>query len=209
MHLIKKLIVGGGKVSARLEKRVQDLDTEIYETYGMTETITHVAARQINFSKNQTEKIPFRAMKKVKFEIDDRDCLIINAPKLSEEPIFTNDIVKLISHKKFFWKGRFDRVINSGGIKIFPEQVERKLEPFISRRFFITGLPHDSLGERVVLFIESDFSEDALKDLEDTISSAENLSKYQRPRKIYFVEKFEETHTGKIHRINTAQAKRD
>lgn len=206
-HLIKKMIVGGGKVSLRLQKRLQSLDTAIFETYGMTETITHVAAREIN---NPAKKNPpFRAMKDIKFAVDDRNCLSIQAPRLSDRAIQTNDIVELINERQFYWQGRYDRVINSGGVKIFPEQVERKLEAFFSKRFFITGLENDSLGERVVLFVEAEFSEETLSTIRKNIDEVADLEKFERPRKIYFVEKFEETHTGKIHRINTAQGKWD
>lgn len=207
MHLINKLIVGGGALSLHLKKLAQDLDTEVYETYGMTETVTHIAARRINSAKNEGEIPPFKVMRNVTVTQDDRGCLVINAPKVSDEAIVTNDIVELLTYKKFVWKGRIDHVINSGGIKIYPEEVERKLQEIILKRFFITSLPDDALGEKVILFVEVDFSEEALEALTSEINQLKSLGKYEKPKKIYFVEKFEETHTGKIHRQNTLKAR--
>jgi len=208
LHLVKKLIVGGGAVSVYLKKLVQGINTKIYETYGMTETVTHIAARKVNGKKNKKKTIvPFKILPDVQISVDDRNCLMINAPKVSSETIITNDVVELITYKKFLLKGRFDNVINSGGIKIHPEQVERKLQTTILQRFFITALSDDSLGEKVVLFIEKEFSEDALVEIEQQINKLSTLDKYEIPKKIYFVEKFEETHTGKINRVNTLKAR--
>ncbi|HET7361915.1 MAG TPA: O-succinylbenzoic acid--CoA ligase, partial [Salinimicrobium sp.] len=108
--------------------------------------------------------------------------------------------------KEFIWKGRIDNVINSGGVKLYPEQIESKLEAIIAQRFFITSLPDDALGEKLILMVESDFSETALENLEGEIRNFGLLGKYEVPRKIYFIEKFEETPNGKIHRGNTMRS---
>lgn len=207
MHLIKKLIVGGGVLSFHIQNLVQGIETKIYETYGMTETVSHIAARRINGKKEKTWPIPFKVFQKIGISVDTRDCLVINAPYISEKPIVTNDIVELITYRKFILKGRIDNVINSGGIKIHPEEIEKKLEKILFRRFFITSLPDDSLGEKIVLFLEAEFSEDTLKILQEKINTIGILHKYEIPKKIYFVEKFEETHSGKINRMNTLKAK--
>lgn len=207
LHLISKLIVGGGAISLPLKQLVQGISTKIYETYGMTETVTHIAARRVNSKKSKKKEIPFKVLPNVTVSIDDRGCLTIKAPGVSPDPITTNDIVELVTYKKFFWRGRIDHVINTGGIKIFPEQVERKLESIILHRFFITSLPDDALGEKVILFVEAPFSEESLKDLTEQIHKHKGLSKFEKPKKIYFVEKFEETHTGKIHRNHTLKAR--
>jgi O-succinylbenzoic acid--CoA ligase len=98
-------------------------------------------------------------------------------------------------------------VINSGGIKLHPEQIEKKLSKIIDQRLFVIGMPDDALGEKLVLFVENEFSEDFLQKLEKEINQLKSLEKYERPKKIYFIEKFEETHTGKIHRENTFTSK--
>ncbi len=207
LHLIQKLIVGGGAVAKKLQQMVQDLDTKVYETYGMTETITHVAAKRLNSNKKKVNRRPFKVLPNITISQDARGCLVIKAPKLSNEVIVTNDVVEILTYKKFLWKGRIDNVINSGGVKLFPEQIERKLDEIIDQRFFITSMPDEALGEKLVLFIESDFSEINLKTLEQEISSLKSLEKYEFPKKIYFVEKFEETPGGKIHREFTSKSK--
>jgi len=121
--------------------------------------------------------------------------------------VVTNDVVELITYKKFFWKGRVDHVINSGGVKIHPEEVEKKLQKIILQRFFVTSLPDDALGEKLVLFIEAEFNEEELKHLQKEIQQSKELDKFEKPKKIYFVEKFEETHTGKVNRLHTLKAR--
>lgn len=207
LHLIKKLIVGGGAVSPRLQKMVRDLETKVYETYGMTETITHIAAKRLNSKKNNKKRRPFKVLPNINISQDERGCLVIKAPKVSDEPIITNDVVEILTYKKFLWKGRIDNVINSGGVKLFPEEIERKLEKIIDQRLFVTSMPDDGLGEKLVLFIESDFSEEILSDFQQRIQSLEALDKFEIPKKIYLVEKFEETPNGKIHRENTLKSK--
>ncbi|MFD0975887.1 AMP-binding protein [Salinimicrobium gaetbulicola] len=207
LHLIRKLIVGGGAISSTQKNLVQGLATEVYETYGMTETVTHIAARRVNPKKMKSDPIPFTVLPNVSISTDDRDCLVIKAPQLSEIEIVTNDVVELLTSKTFIWKGRYDNVINSGGVKLHPEQIETKLEPIIPSRFFVTSLPDPSLGEKLVLMVESDFSEEALLSLENEIKTSRKLGKFEIPKKIYFVEKFEETPNGKIHRGNTLKSR--
>ncbi len=209
LHLIKKLIVGGGALSCHIQNLVQGIRTKVYETYGMTETVSHIAARRINGKKERKSPIPFKTFPNITISTDERNCLVINAPRISDEIIVTNDIVEILTYKKFIWKGRIDNVINSGGIKIHPEEVEKKLEKIILHRFFITSLPDDSLGEKLVLFVEVEFSEETLQLLTRQIGSLKSLHKYEIPKKIYFVEKFEETHSGKINRINILKGKLD
>ena len=207
LHLVKKLIVGGGSVSSNQKRLVQGLRTEVFETYGMTETITHVAARRVNARKEKENPVPFSSLPHVSFSTDERGCLVIDAPSISDEVVVTNDVVELLSHKRFVWKGRIDNVINSGGIKLYPEEIEAKLEKIIAQRFFITSLPDDSLGEKVILMVECPFSEEALGNLEREIREQRLLEKYEVPKKIYFIGKFEETPSGKVHRGNTLRSR--
>ena len=207
LHLIKKLIVGGGSVSTNLKDLVQGITTEVYETYGMTETVSHIAARKVNPKKTEVEPVPFSLLPGVSISTDDRSCLIIDAPQVTDETLVTNDVVDLLSERTFIWKGRIDNVINSGGIKLHPEEIEAKLAPIIAHRFFITSLPDPALGEKLVLMVESEFSEVALNNLEREIKSCRKLGKFEIPKKIYFVEKFEETANGKIHRANTLKSR--
>ncbi len=206
LHLIKKLIVGGGAVAPNLQKMVQGLKTKVYETFGMTETVSHIAAKRLNPKKKKRKEIPFKLLPNIQISTDNRGCLIVNAPKVAEDIVVTNDMVEILTYKKFLWKGRYDNVINSGGIKLFPEEIERKLNQIIDQRFFITSLPDDALGQKVVLFVETDFSEDYLQHLKREVENLETLHKYEKPKKIYLIEKFEETPNGKIHRENTLKS---
>lgn len=181
---IKKLIIGGAKIDSALEEKLLPLKTEIYETYGMTETITHIAAKRVG------EKA-FSILPNVKISKDDRDCLVINLASVSDEPIVTNDLVELINDNQFIFLGRIDNVINSGGVKLIPEQIEAKLIDKISNRFFVTGVPDTVLGEKLILVIEGEKREFA-PDFFDV------LGKYEKPKEIVFVPKFKENENGKL-----------
>jgi len=207
LHLIKKLIVGGGSTSPKLQLMVREINTKVYETFGMTETVSHIAARRINPKKKKKKPIPFKVFPNVNISQDERGCLVINAPQIAEGKIVTNDVVEIITYKKFIWKGRIDYVINSGGIKLFSEEIERKLNKVIDNRFFVTGLPDDALGEKLVLFVEAGFSEELLAELQEKVQSLKSLDKYEIPKKIYLVQKFEETPNGKLHRENTVKGR--
>ena len=208
LHLIKKLIVGGGRIPENLKQMLQGIPTKVYETFGMTETVSHIAARKVNnFKKDSDKDKPFKTLPNVSVAADENNRLIIKAPKLLDEPILTNDIVEIETYKKFYWKGRADNVINSGGVKIHSEEVEKKLQKLITQRFFLSAMPDDSLGEKVVLFVELPFSEKTISDLEEAIDNLETLDKYEKPKKIYLVEKFEETPNGKVNRKRTVSAK--
>lgn len=200
LHLIRKLIVGGGAIPTYLAQLLQDKKTKIYETYGMTETVSHIAARRVNSKKRIFENTVFKALPKVILSVDKRGCLEINAPSISKEIIITNDIVELFSHKKFQWKGRIDNVINSGGIKLFPEAIEKKLQIVIRQRFFISWVKDDQLGQRLILLIEDPLLKLKDSDIYDKIKLLNNISKYEIPKEIYFFETFKETNSGKVHR---------
>lgn len=195
---IKKLIVGGSSVSKDLIERIQDVKTKIYETYGMTETITHIAARPLNHLSTSTTPEPFTTFPNVALETDDRGCLVISAHYLNVDHIVTNDVVELISKNQFNLLGRHDNVINSGGIKLFPEIIEGKLSGKINARFFVAAEADNELGERVVLVLESDKEK-----LDATVFEA--LDKYEVPKQVYYVESFAETTSGKIQRNKTLE----
>lgn len=183
---VKKLIIGGVRVHKALEDQLVKLPIEIFETYGMTETITHIAAKKIG-------AVAFSTLPNVTVSQDERNCLVVHAKKINNNPIVTNDLVKLISDTQFIWEGRIDNVINSGGIKLMPEVIEDKLSTLIPRRYFIYGKPDEILGEKAVLYVEG-----APLTIEDTVFNV--LNKYEIPKEILFIPKFLETATGKIRR---------
>ncbi len=151
LNRVKNLIIGGATVNFELQKQLQPLKTNVFETYGMTETISHIAIKPLN---NCNKSLNFKILPNIKISQDGRGCLIIDAPKISDDKIITNDLVKIIDEKHFKWLGRADNIINSGGVKIIPEEVEQKLVSFLDFRFFIAGLPDNLLGEKVVLICE-------------------------------------------------------
>jgi O-succinylbenzoic acid--CoA ligase len=184
LHRIKKLIIGGAKINKTLENELATIPSQIYETYGMTETITHIAAKLVGESA-------FKVLPNVKITTDDRHCLVIDAHKISGEKIVTNDLVDLVSDTQFVWKGRFDNVINSGGIKLIPEQIEEKLAASFTNCFFVYGQADELLGEKLVLYVEGE----PMK-IDDAIFEA--LDKYEKPKEIVFIPEFKLTATGKI-----------
>ncbi len=186
LHLIKKLLIGGSKLNHSLEEKLREIPTEIYETYASTETLTHIAARKIGDEN-------FKLLPNISISLDNRDCLVIDAPRISEEKIITNDLVELKSENEFLWLGRVDNVVNSGGIKIFPEKIEPQLANKIPHRFFLGGIPDGVLGEKLVLVIESE---------KYTIQPEffEELDKYERPKEVFFISRFAQTESGKVKR---------
>lgn len=204
IHLIKKVIVGGAPIPKSLLQKLLTLPSKIYETYGMTETVTHIATRRLNPTKK--EKLgPLKALKNVSFTINDKNCLVITAPKITDEPVVTRDVVELVDETSFYWKGRLDNVINTGGVKIHPEQVEKKLQLTIEKPFFIAGIPDESLGEKVVLFVESTDENDKLE-YKAKLKSKKDLEKFEVPKEIILIDEFKKTRTGKTHRSATKDA---
>ena len=190
IYLIKKLIVGGAQPSAQLVSELKNQTTDIYESFGMTETISHIALKKIS---GHAANSVFKVMPNTKIRVDERGCLCILPPFLDEE-IVTNDLVSLISENEFEWKGRMDHVINSGGIKIFPEQVEKQLKSIIQSDFIISSVHDPLLGNKVVIIIAGK------KDLnlEKQILDFNFENKYEKPKEFIYVESFAKTPTGKI-----------
>ncbi|MDO6596905.1 AMP-binding protein [Oceanihabitans sp. 2_MG-2023] len=195
---IKNIIVGGVAVSASLKKAIQSSKSNVFETYGMTETITHIAVKKINNLSKAEEKGAgvFKTLPNIIITQDERNCLIIEAPSLLDHKIVTNDVVKLHTENTFEWLGRYDNVINSGGVKLFPEQIEAKLQSKIENRFFISKQKDETLGECIILIVEG-------KDNTVDTSVFAGLDKFEIPKKIYSVEKFMESDNGKILRHET------
>ena len=190
LHRIKTLIVGGAPLSEGLKTKLKHTSVNIYETFGMTETVSHIAVKNISKSATFFEILP-----SVSIGVDTRNCLWIKAPQITSIQIQTNDVVNLISKTSFEWVGRYDTIINSGGIKIAPEQLEQQLEGFITNRFFITSKEDEVLGNAVVIVIESSIPYKTL--------NFEALEPNKRPKDIYYVDKFVETVSGKIKRQET------
>lgn len=196
---VKTILIGGGVIDKNLESKLAKIKTKFFSSFGMTETLSHIAIRTLNGpNKSNT----YKALNEVTLTIDHRDCLKIKAQKLLNKEIITNDIVKLISSSEFEWLGRHDHVINSAGIKLFPEKIEEKLSPHIKEPFFLIGITDEHLGEKMILLIESiNNSEEQKKKISAKIEPY--LENFQFPREIIFLPKFNRTLTGKIQRKAT------
>ena len=196
IHFIKNLIIGGATVSEKLKNEISttlqfsNSPIRIFETYGMSETLSHIALKQI--SPIQEEY--FKILNDVEISVDDRNCLRIFAPKLNPEILQTNDIVELLNDKQFRFLGRFDNVINSGGVKIFAEELENLVKKRIDRDLVFLGKTDETLGERLVLIIEG--NEDG--NLKSQISNLKFENRFHIPKEILFLEKFPRAENGKI-----------
>lgn len=184
---IKSLIIGGGSIDTQLENMLKEMPNAIYSTYGMTETLSHIALRRLN-GINASEY--YTPVSSVSLSLDDDGALIIDAPLVSDKKLYTNDIAEINEEGNFIIKGRRDNIINSGGIKIQPEIVEQELKSLIGDiPFAISSLPDEKLGEKPVLVIE--------KNIDESIFN--NLPKYHKPRQIC-IDSIPLTETGKINR---------
>jgi O-succinylbenzoic acid--CoA ligase len=196
---IKKILLGGGPVNPELEKQTQQIPVELFHGYGMTETLSHIALRRVN-GMNASQS--YKALKGIELGIDKRNCLTITAPDLADETLITNDVVSFTGVNEFIWKGRYDNVIISGGVKLIPEEIESKLQSLFSNRFYLTGIKDAQWGEKLILIIEGlPFDESAIISLKSKMGAL--LNKYEVPKEIYFVTNFMEANNGKINRVET------
>lgn len=193
LNQIKNLIIGGGQVDFSLQNQLKAYKGNAYETFGMTETLSHVALRKVSpISENH-----FSALSGVSILQGYNNTLIIDYPELGIYKLKTNDIIELKGTSgHFIWKGRTDFIINSGGVKISPEEVEKQIAHLIKQRFCIIGLKDEKLGEKVVLALEGEkFNTSILNE-----ELKKYLSPYTCPKEIMFIKEFPLTNNGKIKR---------
>ena len=191
----KVIIIGGGTISNRLEKQVKEISSPCFHTYGMTETVSHIALRRLNGDHKSAN---FSALEGIQLRTDDRECLEIYGEVTGNQWIRTTDVVELISKREFIYKGRIDDVINSGGIKIHLHNLENEIASILSNKgiqnqFFLSSEKDEKLGERLILILEA-------KEVPDDLSGIlkDQLPDYHAPLKIYSIEEFSLTETGKI-----------
>jgi O-succinylbenzoic acid--CoA ligase len=197
LERVRQLLVGGAALSSALEGRLRGVATACHASYGMTETVSHVALRRVN---GPGASPLYAALGEIRFDVDGRGCLVVHAPHLHQRRFVTNDLARLVSPMRFEWLGRVDHVINSGGIKLSPEVIEARIAPLLSRRFFMAAEPDERLGERVVLVIEDHpWDEDEREALAGRLVRV--LSRHERPRAFRFLPRFRETSSGKILRV--------
>lgn len=195
IKLFKIIIVGGAPVSDFLQNLLKKYKVTVFQTFGMTETLSHIALRKIGYEKEQH----YNTIDGVEVSVKSQN-LVIHYPEMFENPIQTNDLVKIHSPRQFEWLGRSDFMINSGGIKINPEKIEQKLAEYIPFPFFVTGLDDKTLGQKLALVIESLF--DFIPEKQFLIKGVE---KYEVPKVFVNIDKFERTNSGKINRLKTLE----
>ncbi len=192
LNSIKKIIIGGGEINESLKALLKEVNSEVYQTFGMTETVSHVAVKQIR----PIEKKHYTALNGIHFSTNSNSCLVIHAPQLEETPIETNDCIELINATNFIWLGRFDNIINSGGIKINPENLEQKIKDQITNEFIVSSIPDDKLINKLIVLIEGKTE----LNLEKINAS---LGKFEQIKELRFIAQFDRTASGKIIRPKT------
>ncbi len=197
---ITHLLIGGTSISKPLEQKLRVMQgVSIWHTFGMTETITHVALRKLNGTSPWTG---FVRLPGVTIEKNRKNCLVIDFPEIGVKQLHSNDLVEISSDGSFTLLGRSDWIINSGGIKLNPEIIELKLDGHLPSPFFITSLSDSFLGEKAILCLENDG--DQLSKICEIWKIIESrLEKTEIPREIHFMQMFLRSDTGKLRRKAT------
>lgn len=189
---IRHLLLGGGPVQPELAAQLADFPNAVWSSYGMTETLSHVALRRLNGPKASEWYTP---MPGVSLSLSATGTLVVSAPEVCAAPLVTNDIVELNREGGFRILGRKDNVIDSGGIKIQAEEVETKLDGALGSDFCITSVPDARLGEKIVLLHTQQTQDEDLN-----VICRRLLPPYWVPRAFLHVPAIPKTGTGKIAR---------
>ncbi|MFN8286509.1 MAG: AMP-binding protein [Chitinophagales bacterium] len=198
---IECIILGGSEIPAGLTASIQKMANRVYATYGMTETISHIALKRLN---GKAAEQYYSVLDGIEMSVNEQDCLLINAPALEVDKLQTKDVVRLYEGKQLDWLGRLDNVINTGGLKVYPEQLEETMRGQMLVPFFIAGEPDEKTGQRVVLVIEKEvITEKEFKLLTDYLHT---IQPHIRPRELLLVPRFVKTANGKLKRRETLQA---
>ena len=196
LHQFKTVLIGGAPITETLRKKITKTNLNCIETYGMTETLTHVATRKIT-----NPPTPFCVMPDVTFSVDHDNCLVLSVPYISNKTISTNDVVERVEKDSFYILGRRDFVINSGGKKIFPEQLEKKLQMHFPKPFFFTSIPDAQYGEKLILIVEGNTQDKAIA--LEVATTILDKDKHHVPKLVYCVDAFIHTASGKLDRKGT------
>jgi O-succinylbenzoic acid--CoA ligase len=203
LKAIQTVLIGGAPLSDSLQMALSKEGIAAWQTFGMTETVSHIALAPIG-----TGELIYEALPGVEIGISENQCLWIQSAMSGSEKIETNDVIELRSKNTFVWQGRADFMVNSGGVKLFPEQLEKKINAWMSDRYpgvpyFFFGEADERLGERLVLYVEGEASQLNLEALEEELKKL--LGKFEVPKKINLLPRFTYTDTGKVNRPVTAK----
>ena len=192
LSMTRNVIVGGAPLDCDTELRLQASGVNAYITYGMTETASHVALRRAGTAF-------YRALPGISFETDADSRLIIVAAERSFGRLLTNDIVYLHSPLEFVWKGRFDNVVNSGGVKLFPEELESRMAHLFQFPFYFIGRPSDKWGSELHMVVEAEEGSINREEIFSRLRAV--LNRMEMPKAIIFKTALEYTSSGKVKRI--------
>lgn len=186
---IKSLLIGGGKVNNELINKLSSFDGEAFESFAMTETLTHFAIKKLTPQKDDW----FNTLPGFKIDTTSNNELIVRKNDLLSNPVITNDIIESKSDTQFRWLGRSDNLINSGGIKLIPEEIESKILQHISVPFVLCGIPDDIFGQKIVIVSET-------SEVLDINNINKFLPKYEKLKGSFKINSFPRTESGKIKR---------
>jgi len=198
-----KILLGGAPVGISLQKQIDLLNIPVYQSYGMTETVSHIALKKLNCPEAEND---YTVLPGVKFGLDERGCLFVQGAVTNEEKIQTNDLAEITSEKTFNWLGRIDNVINSGGVKVFLDNVDQVIAAIFYEQgwadsYFSWFEEDGKLGQKLILVIENPHQEISVQFLLEEIRK--RISAYETPKHVYFVDKFKKTPTDKIDKRRT------
>lgn len=199
LDLFEKVIIGGAALSNEDSMKLKDYSTRFYATYGMTETITHIAMKPLNAS---CASLSYQCLPGVSIDQDERECLRIYSQRLPQEITITNDRVKLINKKEFFLLGRVDAVINSGGLKIQAEELEELIKEKLGLEIMIGAKEDKTLGQKVVLLIEGQAEKFDKQEIQTQLK--QTLAKNKVPKEILFIPKLFKTPNQKLNRAKNS-----
>ncbi|MFT5884718.1 MAG: O-succinylbenzoic acid--CoA ligase [Arcticibacterium sp.] len=200
LHKAKAIIVGGAAINSHLLQKVKGLKVPVYATYGMTETVTHVAIKRLNGTKPDRY---FTALNGTEIRINKLGCLAVKNAATDNNWLETNDLAKIEKDKTFHLLGRADNVINSGGHKLNLDLIEHKIDSILKQEppFFCFGMPDDHLGQKLVLCLETDRKDTAILG-----QLKKQMPKFEAPKEILNFKQFKRTLSGKIDKIKTINA---
>jgi O-succinylbenzoic acid--CoA ligase len=197
---IYNVLIGGAMIPPQLESQLGTYENKIFHTFGMTETVSHIALRPLS---GMSQSPYFKVLPGISIGRDERGCLIVEGKITGGKKLITNDLVEIVSEKEFEWKGRIDQVINTGGIIVNINLLEIKVREIlqslnIHNDFFIDHIADEKLGDKIVMILESGYINIDIGSIKETFKK--QLSKFEIPRVIQVVQKFSRTDTGKINR---------
>lgn len=199
---IDTLLIGGATIPESTERFIYDLPCKSFHTYGMTETFSHIAFRNI-----RSGSTTYQTLSGVTVKTNADDCLVVNAPQLGIQALETTDIATIFSDKAFTLIGRASNTIHTGGVKVQPEDIERKIQAqFKQYPVLVFPSENEKLGKQVNLAVEADYDEVLEQQIKAIVQNLKALNKYERPKRLLFTKPFIYTTSGKLQRTQTIHA---